>query len=110
VIGFPRGVGAQLARYVERVPVNGISIDWTADRKFVRDMAGDRLAIQGTLDPLALLAGGDALARSVDAILEDFSGSRFIFNLGHGILPETPVSHVETMLARVRAGSSRNSR
>jgi uroporphyrinogen decarboxylase len=58
--------------------------------------------VQGNLDPLALLAGGDALDRAVDAVLENFGRGRLIFNLGHGILPETPIAHVEQMLKRVR--------
>jgi len=60
--------------------------------------------VQGNLDPLALVAGGDALDRGVDAVLDAFGDGPFIFNLGHGILPETPIAHVEQMLERVRAG------
>jgi uroporphyrinogen decarboxylase len=59
--------------------------------------------VQGNLDPLALLAGGDALDRAVDGVLSNFAGGRFIFNLGHGILPPTPIANVERMLERVRA-------
>jgi uroporphyrinogen decarboxylase len=60
--------------------------------------------VQGNLDPLALLAGGPALDQAVDAILKAFAGGPFIFNLGHGILPDTPISHVEQMIARIRGG------
>ena len=60
------------------------------------------MPVQGNLDPLVLLAGGIALDRAVDAVLEAFAGGPFIFNLGHGILPETPIAHVEQMLERVR--------
>lgn len=102
VIGFPRGAGAMLEQYVARVPVNAVSIDWTADRTFVRERIQSRVAVQGNLDPLALLAGGEALDRSVDAVMAAFAGGRFIFNLGHGILPATPIAHVERMLRRVR--------
>jgi uroporphyrinogen decarboxylase len=102
VIGFPRGAGHLLGDYVDRVPVNAVSIDWTADRKFIRERVQSRVAVQGNLDPLALLAGGDALDRAVDAIMADFKDGRFIFNLGHGILPPTPIAHVERMLKRVR--------
>jgi uroporphyrinogen decarboxylase len=102
VIGFPRGAGAMLEHYVARVPVNAVSIDWTADRTFVRERIQSRVAVQGNLDPLALLAGGEALDRSVDAVMAAFAGGRFIFNLGHGILPATPIAHVERMLHRVR--------
>jgi uroporphyrinogen decarboxylase len=58
--------------------------------------------VQGNLDPLALLAGGAALDRETDAILEHFGDGPLIFNLGHGILPETPIAHVERMIERVR--------
>ena len=102
VIGFPRGAGHLLGDYVDRVPVNAVSVDWTADRKFIRERVQSRVAVQGNLDPLALLAGGDALDRAVDAIMADFKDGRFIFNLGHGILPPTPIAHVERMLKRVR--------
>jgi uroporphyrinogen decarboxylase len=65
-------------------------------------MVQKRRPVQGNLDPLALLAGGTALDRSIDAILAAFSQGPFIFNLGHGVLPETPVSHVERLVERVR--------
>lgn len=102
IIGFPRGAGAGLLRYAERAAVNAVGLDWTIDRGFARDQIQRRLPVQGNLDPLALLAGGAALDRSVDAILETFAGAPFIFNLGHGILPQTPIAHVEQMLKRVR--------
>jgi uroporphyrinogen decarboxylase len=103
VIGFPRGVGTALLRYVENVPVDAVGLDWTVDPMFVRDQIQWRVPVQGNLDPLVLLAGGAALDRAVDNILEVFSARPFIFNLGHGILPQTPIAHVEQMLARVRA-------
>jgi len=62
--------------------------------------------VQGNLDPLALVAGGAALDGAVDRILEAMAGTPFIFNLGHGILPETPIAHVEQLLRRLRQGSS----
>ena len=102
VIGFPRGVGAGLLRYVEDVPVDAVGLDWMADPAFVRDQIQWRVPVQGNLDPLALLAGGSALDRGIDNILAAFSERPFIFNLGHGILPQTPIAHVEQMIARVR--------
>src|SRR5262249_54866430 len=103
VIGFPRGVGTALLRYVQQVPVDAIGLDWTVDPIFVRDQIQSRVPVQGNLDPLVLVAGGAALDRAVDAALEAFSARPFIFNLGHGILPQTPIAHVEQMLTRVRA-------
>jgi uroporphyrinogen decarboxylase len=102
IIGFPRGAGTNLLRYVEQVPVNAAGLDWMIDRHFARDQIQSRVPVQGNLDPLALLAGGAALDRAVDATLTAFAARPFIFNLGHGILPETPIAHVEQMLKRVR--------
>jgi uroporphyrinogen decarboxylase len=102
IIGFPRGAGASLGRYVDQVPVNAVSIDWMAEPSFVRAQIQSRIAVQGNLDPLALLAGGDALDRAIDDILETYGLGPLIFNLGHGILPETPIAHVEQTLRRIR--------
>jgi len=108
IIGFPRGAGTALTSYVKEVAVNAVGLDWRIDRTFAREHVQSRVPVQGNLDPLALIAGGAALDRAVDAVLEAFSGGPFIFNLGHGILPETPIEHVERMLARVRGyGGSR---
>jgi uroporphyrinogen decarboxylase len=104
VIGFPRGVGAGLLSYVENVPVDAVGLDWAVDPVFARERIQSRVAVQGNLDPLVLVAGGDALDRAVDGILDSFSDRPFIFNLGHGIVPQTPIAHVEQMLARVRRG------
>jgi uroporphyrinogen decarboxylase len=102
VIGFPRGAGTQLACYVEALPVDAVGLDWTVDRGFVREQVQSRVPVQGNLDPLVLVAGGAALERAIDAILEAFAGRPFIFNLGHGIVPETPIANVEAMLKRIR--------
>jgi uroporphyrinogen decarboxylase len=82
--------------------VDAIGLDWMIDRGFARDEIQSLRPVQGNLDPIALVAGGAALDREVDAVLEAFAGKPFIFNLGHGILPETPIAHVEQMLGRVR--------
>ena len=102
IIGFPRGAGAQLPGYVEATGVNAVSIDWTAEPAFIRERVQSRVAVQGNLDPLVLITGGAALDRAVDNVLANFAQGRFIFNLGHGIQPETPIAHVEQMLKRVR--------
>lgn len=103
IIGFPRGAGGLLPAYVERTGVDAVSIDWTAEPSMIRERVQTRVAVQGNLDPLALIAGGAALDRSVDDVLENYGEGRLIFNLGHGIQPETPIAHVEQMVARVRA-------
>jgi uroporphyrinogen decarboxylase len=102
IIGFPRGAGSNLKRYVGDIEIDAVGLDWMVDLDFARDEIQRRRAVQGNLDPLALRAGGAALDRSVDAILAALAGGPFIFNLGHGILPDTPIAHVEQMLKRVR--------
>jgi uroporphyrinogen decarboxylase len=102
IIGFPRGAAALLPDYVEATGVDAVSIDWTAEPKLIRARVQNQVAVQGNLDPLALIAGGDALDRAVDHVLESYGEGRLIFNLGHGIQPETPIAHVEQMLRRVR--------
>nr|WP_245446717.1 uroporphyrinogen decarboxylase [Bradyrhizobium sp. MOS002] len=103
IIGFPRGAGALLPGYVEATGVDAVSIDWTAEPSMIRERVQSRVAVQGNVDPLALIAGGDALDRSIDDVLANFAGGRLIFNLGHGIQPETPIAHVEHMVKRVRS-------
>ena len=102
IIGFPRGAGALLPGYVKATGVDAVSIDWTAEPSLIRETVQNSVAVQGNLDPLALIAGGDALDRSIDDVLANYAQGRLIFNLGHGIQPETPIAHVEQMVKRVR--------
>jgi uroporphyrinogen decarboxylase len=102
IIGFPRGAGTSLAGYAAEVSVDAVGLDWMVDPAFVKQRLPPQLPVQGNLDPLALLVGGEALDRGVDAVLAAFADRPLIFNLGHGILPETPIAHVERMLRRVR--------
>ena len=102
IIGFPRGAGTSTLRFATQVPVDAVGLDWTMDRTFARDFVQSRVPVQGNLDPVVLRAGGAALDRAIDDILAAFGAKPFIFNLGHGILPETPIAHVERMIARVR--------
>ena len=102
IIGFPRGAGALLPGFVEATGVDAVSIDWAAEPGLVRERVQSKVAVQGNLDPLVLIAGGAALDRAVDDVLADFAGGPFIFNLGHGILPETPIENVELLVNRVR--------
>jgi uroporphyrinogen decarboxylase len=102
IIGFPRGAASELECYLEAVAVDAIGLDWTVELAFARNRIQKRRPIQGNLDPLALLIGGAALDRSIDAILEALTSGPFIFNLGHGVLPDTPIAHVERLVARVR--------
>jgi uroporphyrinogen decarboxylase len=103
VIGFPRGAGEKIPRYAAETGVDAVSLETEIDRDFARRAIQSKIAVQGNLDPQVLRAGGEALDREVEAVLDAFSAAPFIFNLGHGILPDTPVENVERMLKRVRA-------
>ncbi len=103
VIGFPRGAGARLERYVEATGIDGVSIDWSVPLDYARERLQRHVAVQGNLDPMVLMVGGDALERAVRRIRTGLGDGRFIFNLGHGILPATPVDHVRRLVELVRA-------
>ena len=103
VIAFPRCAATHLGRFADIEGVSAIGLDTAADPKTAASMLPERLALQGNLDPLALIAGGAALDAAVDAVREGFAGRAHVFNLGHGILPETPLAHVERMMARIRS-------
>jgi len=102
VIGFPRGAGKNIPHYVDETGVDAVSLESGIDRSFAREQIQSRVPVQGNVDPLILRAGGAALDQEVDDVLKAFSDGPFIFNLGHGILPDTPIAHVEQMLKRVR--------
>lgn len=102
VIGFPRGAGEKIPRYVAETAVNAVSLETGIDRAFARRAIQSQVPVQGNLDPETLRGGGEALDREIDAVLEAFAAAPFIFNLGHGILPDTPTENVERMLKRVR--------
>jgi uroporphyrinogen decarboxylase len=80
-----------------------VGVDWRVPLDEAVSRVEPGKALQGNLDPLALIAGGGALDRAVDDVLANYAGGRLIFNLGHGIQPETPIAHVEQMLKRVRS-------
>lgn len=102
VIGFPRGAGVKLERYAEVSGIDGISVDWTVPLDYARERLQPRVAVQGNLDPMVLLTGGTALEQAVRRIRAGLGGGQFIFNLGHGILPETPIEHVRRLVELVR--------
>jgi uroporphyrinogen decarboxylase len=102
VIGFPKGAGGKLAAYARETGVNAIGLDETVDPAWAAEELPEDLPVQGNLDPLALIAGGEALASAVKPILDAFAGRPHIFNLGHGILPDTPTTHVEQLIALVK--------
>ncbi|HEX2633333.1 MAG TPA: uroporphyrinogen decarboxylase [Bradyrhizobium sp.] len=102
IIGFPRGAGKNIPRYVVETGVDAVSLESEIDRDFARQEIQSRVPVQGNVDPQILLAGGEALDREVDDVLAKLGQGPLIFNLGHGILPATPIGHVERMLKRVR--------
>lgn len=101
VIAFPRGAGARYEDFRQATGATAIGLDWTVPFELAKRLQAGG-AVQGNLDPQRLLAGGLALDNGVDAILRALGGGPLVFNLGHGITPETPVAHVEAMVARVR--------
>jgi uroporphyrinogen decarboxylase len=102
IIGFPKGAGGKLAAYARETKVDAIGLDESVDPVWANDALPKDLPVQGNLDPLALIAGGDVLASAVDRILAAFAERPHIFNLGHGIQQDTPIAHVEALLAQVR--------
>ena len=105
VIGFPRGAGPLIADYAAETGVACVGIDTALPAAWVADTIGPGCAVQGNLDPHALLAGGVVLDAETDAILAALGPRRFIFNLGHGVLPQTPPDHVAALISRVRRGA-----
>ena len=106
IIGFPRAATLQgYETYAKLTGVDAVSLDTAAPMEWAAKTLGKKVALQGNLDPLALIAGGDALGRNVDEIVNAMRGVPFIFNLGHGILPQTPIAHVEQLLARLRSAA-----
>jgi uroporphyrinogen decarboxylase len=102
VIGFPKGAGGKLAAYARETGVDAVGLDETVDPLWADANLPEGLPVQGNLDPLALIAGGSALDRAIDRIRGAFPTRPHVFNLGHGILPDTPIAHVEHLLARLR--------
>ena len=103
IIGFPRLAGVMLADYAVLARVNGIGMDTAMDPGRAQWLVPKRTALQGNLDPMALLAGGRAMRDEASSILLAMRGRPFVFNLGHGIVPQTPPEHVSALVELVRA-------
>ena len=103
VIGFPKGAGGKLPAYARETGVGAVGLDETVDPAWAHASLPQGMPVQGNLDPLALIAGGAALAGAVDRILAALAERPHVFNLGHGIDQHTPIAHVEALLDRVRA-------
>ncbi|MBV8687849.1 MAG: uroporphyrinogen decarboxylase [Alphaproteobacteria bacterium] len=102
IIGFPKGAGGKLPAYARETGVDAVGLDETVDPAWADAALPSGLPVQGNLDPLALIAGGEALEKGAVHILSTFSGRPHVFNLGHGILPDTPTAHVNALLQLVR--------
>jgi uroporphyrinogen decarboxylase len=102
IIVFPRGAGTRLTKYSVVEGIDAIGLDTALDVTWAAEHLQRLKPVQGNLDPLALVAGGAILDRSIDHIREALAGGPHIFNLGHGIVPETPVAHVEQLVKRIR--------
>jgi len=103
IIGFPRLAGLRIGEYVAGTLVDGVGLDTSIDLGLLAQTAFPPATWQGNLDPLALVAGGEALRMETDQILGAFKGRPCIFNLGHGIVPQTPPEHVAELVELVRA-------
>ena len=102
IIGFPRAADWDMGDYAARTHCQVLGLDSFADRREIIKQVPDDIALQGNLDPQILVRGGDQMKRAVQEILEDFDGRKFIFNLGHGIVPQTPPEHVAELVSLVR--------
>ncbi len=105
VIGFPKGAGSLYDRYAAESGADAIGLDWAVPLSQAKRIQATGKCVQGNLDPMRLVAGGIALDEGIDAILRALAGGPFVFNLGHGVTPETPVAHVSRMVERVRTYS-----
>jgi len=104
IIGFPRLAGPMLAEYAQRTGVQAVGMDTAMDPRWAAGAVPPGVALQGNLDPLALVAGGGAMEAEARSILAAMRGRPFVFNLGHGIVPQTPPEHVAALLRLVRTG------
>jgi len=105
-IGFPRGAGGLVERYAAVTPVQGVALDVQAPMALGQRLQSRGTVIQGALDNLLLLAGGPGLDERVEALLEGWGQGPYIFNLGHGVMPDTPIAHIERVVRRVAQGAA----
>ena len=106
VIGFPKGIGEGLLAYCDQTPVDGVGLDHGVDIAWAAKNLPDHITLQGNLDPLSLIAGGPLMHRAIDHILEAVADRSHIFNLGHGITPETPEPYVHDLMAQIQGRAS----
>ena len=103
IIAFAKAAGTRLGEYASGTVADCVGVDWSVSPETARRLVGPETAIQGNMDPMRLIVGGKALDEGIDRVLKGFSGCPHIFNLGHGITPDTPIAHVERLVERIRA-------
>ena len=103
VILFPKGVGEKTIRYASLASCDGIGIDFAMDPYWAREHLSPHAVVQGGLDPLLVVEGGDRMKQAARGYLDAFSGAPYVFNLGHGFTPQTPPEHVAALVDFVRA-------
>ena len=104
VICFPKGLGEGLVAYADQVDASCIALDQHTDPVWAHKILRSNLPLQGNLDPLCLVAGGEQLKKEANHILDCFADRPHIFNLGHGVVPQTPPEHVQELVELVRNG------
>ena len=102
IIGFPRDAGELYEDYIAKTGINAVSIDTSMSLKWARDNLQGKVTLQGNLDPLLVVAGGEKMDDNVRKIVDTLSGGPFVFNLGHGLVPETPPENVQRVLDIIR--------
>ena len=102
VIGFARGLGAGQTDFIRATRIDGCGLESSIPPEFAREVLAPMCAVQGNLDPLSLVAGGASMRREVLRIVGSLPPDRHIFNLGHGIRPETPIDHVSELIDIIR--------
>ncbi|MEQ8558023.1 MAG: uroporphyrinogen decarboxylase [Henriciella sp.] len=107
IIGFPRGAATMLPAYTDVTGVSAVGLDTAVSPAFVNRELPDHFPVQGHLDPLLLMAGGDKMERRVIELIDAYRDRPHIFNLGHGVLPTTPIKHVERVVELVRAQAAK---
>lgn len=103
IICFPRGAGTMIQQFVDEVNPDCLGLDTMSNPDFVNRNINQKICLQGHLDPLALLSGGEKMIETIEALLQKYKHRSHIFNLGHGVIPQTPIENVQETVRQVRA-------